>query len=71
MRPVFLSASEPYQGRDREYLDSRNIGNLREAIRALCAHVLPRGKLVFGGHPAITPLVRAAWPTAWSVARMC
>jgi SLOG cluster3 family len=59
MRPVFLSASEPDPTRSKEYWDARNLVNLREAVRALCAYVLPRRPLVFGGHPAITPLVRA------------
>src|SRR5436309_176675 len=59
MKPVFLSASEPNPERRPEYWESRNLLNLREAIRALVAYVLPRQPLVFGGHPAITPLVRA------------
>lgn len=56
--PVFLSASEPYNTRNRAYWDSRNLLLVREAVRALVAYVLPRGPLVFGGHPTITPLVR-------------
>jgi hypothetical protein len=55
--PVFLSASEPYKTRSREYLESQNLANIRAAIRALCAHVLPFQPLVYGGHPAISPLV--------------
>ena len=56
--PVFLSASEPKPDRNPEYWDSRSLLNLREAVRAFCAHVLPNFPVVFGGHPAITPLVR-------------
>jgi hypothetical protein len=56
--PVFLSASEPDPERSREYWNTRKLLNLREAVRAFCAHVLPHFPLVFGGHPAITPLVR-------------
>jgi hypothetical protein len=56
--PVFLSASEPYEGRPREFRDSQNLVNIRAAVRAICAHVLRQGPLVFGGHPAITPLAR-------------
>src|SRR5262249_28744815 len=56
--PVFLSASEPDPERSEEYWDSRKLLNLREAVRAFCAHVLPHFPVVFGGHPAITPLVR-------------
>jgi hypothetical protein len=57
-KPVFLSASEPDPNRQPEYWHSRRLLNVREAIRAFCAHVLPRYPVVFGGHPAITPLVR-------------
>jgi hypothetical protein len=31
---------------------------IRDSIRALVAAILPKGKLVFGGHPAITPMIR-------------
>src|SRR5580704_7618549 len=58
--PVFLSASEPNPERDPSYWETRNVVNLREAVRAFCAHVLPNFPLVLGGHPAITPLVRGA-----------
>ena len=58
-RPIFLSASEPNPKRSPEYWDNRRLLNVREAVRALAFHVLSRGPLVFGGHPAITPLVRA------------
>lgn len=30
---------------------------IKEAIKAIVIDVIPRGKIVFGGHPAITPLV--------------
>ena len=57
--PVFLSASEPDPKRSEEYYDSRRLLNLREAVLAFCAHTLPHFPVVFGGHPAITPLVRS------------
>lgn len=64
--PVFLSASEPYRTsaldpgilRDPAYADSASLVNIRAALRAFCAHVLPSFPLVYGGHPAVTPLVR-------------
>jgi hypothetical protein len=55
--PVFLSASEPNPQRSAEYWDSRKLLNVREAVRAFCAHALAHFPVVFGGHPAITPLV--------------
>jgi SLOG cluster3 family len=58
--PVFLSASEPDPKRRPEYTITANVVNLRLALRAFCAHVLPNFPLVFGGHPAITPFVRTA-----------
>ena len=58
--PVFLSASEPDPERAEEYNDTANVVNLRDAVGAFCAHVLPNFPLVFGGHPAITPFVRTA-----------
>src|SRR5262249_22966077 len=56
--PIFLSASEPDPRRSSEYWDSRKLLDLREAVLAFCAHVSPHFPIVFGGHPAITPLVR-------------
>jgi hypothetical protein len=58
IKPIFLSASEPDPSRREEYWQSRQLLNVREAVRAFCAYVLPRYPVVFGGHPAITPLVR-------------
>jgi hypothetical protein len=57
--PVFLSASEPDPKRSKEYWDSAKLLDLREAVLAFCAHTLPHFPVVFGGHPAITPLVRS------------
>jgi SLOG cluster3 family len=54
--PIFLSASEPNRSRDENYWPG-NLLHIREAVRAFCAHVLPHYPLVYGGHPAITPLV--------------
>ena len=56
--PIFLSASEPDPNRAPEYWNSRRLLNVRAAVRAFCAHALPHFPVVFGGHPAITPLVR-------------
>jgi hypothetical protein len=56
--PVLLSASEPDPQRKAEYWVSRNLLNVREAVRIFCAHALAHYPVVYGGHPAITPLVR-------------
>jgi len=56
---VFLSASVPLPLRNREYFDSADVVAIRDAIRALTMVVVERrAQLVFGGHPAITPMIR-------------
>ena len=57
--PVFLSASFPSADRDPEFWRTHDRNRIRDAIVALAAEVLPNRPLVFGGHPTITPLVRA------------
>lgn len=58
-RPViFLSASVPLADRHPKYFQTADVIGIREAVRALVHTVIPKGVIVFGGHPAITPLVR-------------
>src|SRR5690348_1686153 len=57
MRPVFLSASVPNQ---KPFSDRFDPLAIREAIIALAAVTLRDRELVFGGHPAISPLVEHA-----------
>ena len=56
--PVFLSASVPDPGRNPKYFETGNSIAIRDAVIALTKVALPRTKLVFGGHPAITPMVK-------------
>lgn len=58
MRSVFLSASIPLPHRDPKYFETADVVAIRESIRALVSVVVPASQLVFGGHPAITPLIR-------------
>jgi hypothetical protein len=58
MNPVFLSASIPDPKRDPKYFATADVVAIRDAVTALVEVVLPETKLYFGGHPAITPLVR-------------
>lgn len=58
--PVFLSASIPSPDRDPAYMRSANLVAIREAVSALTLVVVPSSRLVFGGHPAISPLVHLA-----------
>jgi hypothetical protein len=55
---VFLSASIPLPQRHQRYVGTADVVAIRDSIRALVSVVVPVGKIVFGGHPAITPLVR-------------
>jgi hypothetical protein len=54
---IFLSASVPLPNRDPRFMASADVIAIREAIKALVAEVIPQGIIVFGGHPAITPLM--------------
>lgn len=55
---IFLSASIPYQERDEKYFATADIVAIRDAVRALATVTIPKTTLVWGGHPAITPLIR-------------
>jgi hypothetical protein len=56
---VFLSASVPLPSRNREYIDTADVIAIRDAVRALAMVIIEqKAELVFGGHPAITPMIR-------------
>jgi hypothetical protein len=54
---IFLSASIPDPKRDPKYFLNTDLLAIREAVCALVVTVAPKAKLVFGGHPAISPLI--------------
>jgi hypothetical protein len=54
---IFLSASIPNQ-KDSKYFETADLFAIRDAVRALATVVIPYTNLVWGGHPAITPLIR-------------
>ena len=56
-KPVFLSASVPNRKPFVDYFDAIAI---REAVLSLVAVTVRERELVFGGHPAISPLVEHA-----------
>lgn len=58
MKTVFLSASIPDPKRNREYFETADFLAIGDAVHALCTVVLPQDRLVFGGHPAIIPIVQ-------------
>jgi len=58
VKAVFLSASVPDPQRHPRYHRTGDVVAIRDATEALVRFVLPRGMLVWGGHPAIAPFVR-------------
>lgn len=59
MKKIFLSASIPARDRDAKYYDSADMDAITNAVKALARVIVPRTHLVWGGHPAITPLIRS------------
>jgi len=57
IKNIFLSASIPLQERDPGYIETADIIAIRDAVIALTTVVLPCHKLIWGGHPSITPLI--------------
>jgi hypothetical protein len=58
MQSVFLAASIPLPDQDARYSETADVIAIRDSVRALVSVVIPTGCIVFGGHPAITPLIR-------------
>lgn len=55
---IFLSASIPSADRNEKYYINTNPLDITDAIVALTRGILSRrGKIVFGGHPTISPLI--------------
>lgn len=57
LKNIFLSASIPFKERHPKYYSTADIIAIRDAVIALGAVVLPKHRLVWGGHPSITPLI--------------
>ena len=58
LNTVFLSASVPLPSRNPVYFETADVIAIRDAVRALVMAVIERdARLVFGGHPAITPMI--------------
>jgi hypothetical protein len=54
---LFLSARIPLPGRNPKYLSTADVLAIRDSVKALVSTALYDGLIVFGGHPAITPLI--------------
>lgn len=57
LKTIFLSASIPLQERHAKYYNTADIIAIRDAVIALATVVLPKHRLVWGGHPSITPII--------------
>lgn len=57
VKNIFLSASIPLPERDPKYIETADIIAIRDSVIALATSVLPSHRLIWGGHPSITPLI--------------
>ena len=57
LKNIFLSASIPFKERDKRYYNTADVIAVRDAVIALATLVLPRYRLIWGGHPSITPII--------------
>lgn len=57
IKNIFLSASVPLPERDKKYIETADITAIRDAVIALTTVVLPHHRIIWGGHPSITPLI--------------
>ena len=58
-RRIFLSASVPLPLRNAAYFNTADVIAIRDAVRALMLVIIEqKAELVFGGHPAISPMIR-------------
>lgn len=57
LRNIFLSASIPLPERDSKYFETADIIAIRDAVTALANTVLSDYRLIWGGHPSITPII--------------
>ncbi len=57
LKTIFLSASIPLPERHPKYYDTADVIAIRDTVIALATIILPKHKLVWGGHPSITPII--------------
>ena len=57
MKNIFLSASIPLPERHPKYYETADIIAIRDAVMALTSIALTNHRIVWGGHPSITPLI--------------
>lgn len=57
LKNIFLSASIPLAERNPRYIESADVIAIRDAVIALTTSVISQHRLIWGGHPSITPLI--------------
>lgn len=57
LKNIFLSASIPVTERHHKYIETCDVTAIRDAIIAFTSVVLKDYRLIWGGHPAITPII--------------
>lgn len=57
LKNIFLSASIPLKERNPIYYDTADVIAIRDCVSSLAKVVLPKCRLIWGGHPSITPLI--------------
>ncbi|MFC6876902.1 hypothetical protein ACFQZF_10345 [Flavobacterium myungsuense] len=57
LKNIFLSASVPLPERDQKYIETADIIAIRDSVIAFATVVLPHHRIIWGGHPSITPLI--------------
>lgn len=57
LKNIFLSASIPLKERKPIYYETADIIAIRDCVSSLAKVVLPECRLIWGGHPSITPLI--------------
>ncbi|WP_433630424.1 hypothetical protein [Chryseobacterium cucumeris] len=57
LKNIFLSASIPFKERHPKYYNTADIIAIRDSVIALSTVVLPHHRLIWGGHPSITPII--------------
>lgn len=57
MKNIFLSASIPLPERHPKYYETADVISIRDAVIALATLLIPNFRIVWGGHPSITPLI--------------
>lgn len=57
MKNIFLSASIPLPERHPKYYETADVIGIRDAVIALATLLIPNFRIIWGGHPSITPLI--------------